>query len=128
MSAVRPSGVRSVRYRLDQVVVDAVDPQRLVRFYAALLGGDPVDRARGWSHVQPPGFPKLSFQPVLEPVSGKNRIHLDVEVDDDDALQAAVARAEELGGQRVGALVRDVEGAYQVVRDPEGNVFCVVCD
>ncbi|TXR57452.1 VOC family protein [Quadrisphaera setariae] len=118
-----------MRYRLDQVVIDAVDPQRLVRFYAALLGGDPVDRARGWSHVQPPGFPKLSFQPVPEPVTGKNRLHLDVEVDDDDdALQVATARAEELGGQRVGAPVRDDAGAYQVVRDPEGNVFCFVCD
>ncbi|PWJ51156.1 hypothetical protein SAMN06264364_12133 [Quadrisphaera granulorum] len=117
-----------MRFSLDQVVIDAVDPQQLVRFYAGLLGGEPVDRARGWSHVKPPGFPKLSFQPVPEPVAGKNRLHLDIEVDDDDALQAALARAEALGGQRVGTPVRDDAGAYQVVRDPEGNVFCFVCD
>src|SRR5262245_3277562 len=41
--------------RLNQIVVDCRDPRSLVRFWAALLGGEPVDRARGWSHVELPG-------------------------------------------------------------------------
>jgi hypothetical protein len=54
-----------MRVRLDQIVVDSHGPSSsVVRFWAALLGGDSVDRARGWFHVEPPGFPRLSFQPV----------------------------------------------------------------
>jgi len=111
--------------RLDQVVIDAVAPSSLVRFWAELLGGDPVDRARGWAHVRPPGFPKLSFQPVPEGKTVKNRLHLDIEVDD---IEAAAEEAERLGAERVGRVVADVEGSYLVMSDPEGNEFCFVHD
>jgi predicted PurR-regulated permease PerM len=80
-----------VRIGLDQLVIDAVSPGRLVRFWAALLGGEPVDRSHGWSHVEPPGWPRISFQPVPEPRSVKNRLHPDLAVDD---IAAAVAAAE----------------------------------
>jgi hypothetical protein len=74
------AAVRRVGLRLDQVVIDAQRPSELVRSWAALLGGEPVDRARGWAHVVAPALPKLSFQPVPVGRSGKNRLHLDVEV------------------------------------------------
>lgn len=112
-----------MRARLDQIVVDAVRPRELVRFWAGLLGGAVVDRESGWSHTEPPGFPVLAFQPVPEPRTTKNRLHLDVEVDDiPTAAEAAVG----LGGQRVGEVVVDSQGAFQVMRDPEGNEFCFV--
>ncbi|HWO66842.1 MAG TPA: VOC family protein [Umezawaea sp.] len=112
-----------MRARLQQIVVDSRDPARLVRFWAALLGGAPVDRALGWSHVEPPESPRMSFQPVPEGKAVKNRLHLDVDVDD---IAAAAARCEELGATRVGDLVVDESGSFQVMLDPEGNEFCLV--
>ncbi|MGW0807995.1 VOC family protein [Nonomuraea sp. NPDC002799] len=114
-----------MRVRLNQIVVDCRDPQRLVRFWAALLGGDPVDRARGWSHVEPPGGVRLAFQPVAEDKAGKNRLHLDIEV---DAIEPATTHALRLGATRLGGTVTDDQGSFQVMADPEGNEFCFVCD
>ena len=53
-----------MRAHLDQIVIDANDPSRLVRFWSSLLGGTPVDREHGWSHVVVPGVARLAFQPV----------------------------------------------------------------
>ncbi|MGF1662742.1 MAG: VOC family protein [Kineosporiaceae bacterium] len=113
--------------RLDQIVVDCRRPATLVRFWAALLGGEPVDRARGWSHVQPPGFPRISFQPVPEVKVAKNRLHLDVEVPP-GGIPAAADRAERLGAIRAGGVVTDESGSFQIMTDPEGNEFCFVSD
>jgi hypothetical protein len=114
-----------MRARLDQIVVDCREPRALVRFWAGLLGGDPVDRALDWSHVEPPGFPRLAFQPVPEGKAVKNRLHLDIEVDD---ISVAAALAERLGAVRIGRLVTDEQGSFYVTRDPEGNEFCFVHD
>ncbi|NUW43068.1 VOC family protein [Nonomuraea rhodomycinica] len=114
-----------MRVRLNQIVVDCRDPRSLVRFWAALLGGDPVDRARGWSHVEPPEGVRLAFQPVAEDKAVKNRLHLDIEV---DAIEPATAHALRLGATRIGETVTDDKGSFQVMADPEGNEFCFVCD
>ncbi|GGS44420.1 MULTISPECIES: VOC family protein [Actinokineospora] len=112
-----------MRARLDQLVIDCLEPAVLARFWAGLLGGDVVDRASGWSHTDPPGFPRLAFQPVPDPRTTKNRLHLDVEVDD---IRAAAETAVGLGAQRMGGLMSDAKGSFQVMRDPEGNEFCFV--
>lgn len=109
--------------RLHQVVVDAHDPARLARFWAALLGGEPIHRELGWSHVEPPGVVRMSFQPVPEVKVIKNRLHLDLEVDD---IGTATAEAVALGATRAGDLVTDEQGSFQVMRDLEGNEFCFV--
>ncbi|MEU4579130.1 VOC family protein [Nonomuraea sp. ATR24] len=109
--------------RLGQIVIDCRDPHGLVRFWAALFGGDPVDRAADWSYVEPPGGVRLAFQQVPEGKAGKNRLHLDVEV---AAIEPAAARAVELGATRLGATVTDAQGSFQVMADPEGNEFCFV--
>ncbi|KPM52519.1 glyoxalase [Frankia sp. R43] len=111
--------------RLDQIVVDCRDPSSLVRFWAGLLGGEPVDRAFGWSHVEPPGFVRLAFQPDPDVKRAKNRLHLDIEVDE---LATAVTEAVRQGAVRIGTTVTTDLGAYQVMADPEGNEFCLVCD
>jgi catechol 2,3-dioxygenase-like lactoylglutathione lyase family enzyme len=116
-----------MRIRLQQIVVDTRDPARLVRFWAALLGGEPVDRTDGWAYVRPPGFPPLTFQPVPEEKAGKNRLHLDLEVGPGE-IPAAVARAAELGASPVGGLVTDDSGRFHVLTDPDGNEFCFVSD
>ncbi|WP_073950321.1 VOC family protein [Streptomyces kebangsaanensis] len=112
-----------MRAQLRQIVVDCREPKTLVRFWAQLLGGDPVDRARGWSHVEPPGFARLAFQPVPESRAAKNRLHLDIAVDD---IEAATAEAVRLGAVKVGETVTDDQGSFQAMLDPEGNEFCFV--
>lgn len=110
---------------LDQVVVDCSDAATLARFWAALLGGEPVDRPSGWSHVKVEGWPRVAFQPVPEGKSVKNRLHFDIEVDD---IHAATQRAVELGAVKQGEVQPDDEGRFQVMLDPEGNEFCFVSD
>ncbi|MEV4550835.1 VOC family protein [Nonomuraea wenchangensis] len=112
-----------MRGRVSQIVVDCRDPASLVGFWAALLGGEPVHRARGWSHVAPPGGVRLAFQPVAEGKAVKNRLHLDIEV---EAIGPAVAAAVRLGAAPIGEQVVDDQGAFQVMADPEGNEFCFV--
>ncbi|MFG2116875.1 VOC family protein [Streptomyces sp. NPDC048718] len=112
-----------MRARVQEIVFDCAGPAALVRFWAALLGGTPVDRSPDWSYVDPPGFVRLAFQRVPEGKAAKNRVHLDVEVAD------PVAAAEEvlaLGAGRSGAPVTDEQGTFQVMVDPEGNEFCFV--
>ncbi|WP_344024595.1 VOC family protein [Streptomyces luteireticuli] len=110
-----------MRVRVGEIVVDCRDPQRLVRFWAGLLGGEPVDRTPDWSYVDPPEFVRLAFQQVPESKQVKNRLHLDLEV---DAADAAVTEALRLGATRLGEPVTDDHGSFQVMADPEGNEFC----
>ncbi|MFF7246741.1 VOC family protein [Embleya sp. NPDC008237] len=112
-----------MRIDLHQIVVDAREPGALVRFWAGLLGGEPVDRERGWSHVEPPGSARMAFQPVSEDKAGKNRLHLDLRVAD---LDEAVALAISLGASARGPVVTDEQGSFRVMLDPEGNEFCFV--
>ncbi|MEV7010722.1 VOC family protein [Streptosporangium sp. NPDC051022] len=109
--------------RQSQIVVDCASPARLAVFWGRLLGGTSAHRDPGWSYVDPPGGLRLAFQRVPEPKAGKNRLHLDLAVDD---VPAAAEAAAALGGECVGGLMRDEVGAFQVMRDPEGNEFCLV--
>lgn len=109
--------------RLDQIVVDCQDPARLVRFWAGLLGGSPVDREHGWAHVVPPGWPRISFQPVPEAKAVKNRLHIDIDVDD---IAEATEQAVGLGAATQGGVQTDEQGSFQVLLDPAGNEFCFV--
>src|SRR2546421_12516815 len=96
---------------LDTVTLDALHPGRLARFYSAVLDlpiiGESDDHAQLAPYV--PGTPSLLFLQVPDVKSGKNRWHLDFQVDD---VAAAVARCEELGAQRVtgGPLAGPVRG------------------
>ena len=109
--------------RAVEVCVDVVDPRPVADFWSALLGysvdGDADAR---WVHlVPPPGLPVLNLQRVPEPKTTKNRLHLDVFVDDPVEW---ITRAEELGAVRV-RLHDDPEDWFCVMTDPGGNEFCV---
>jgi predicted enzyme related to lactoylglutathione lyase len=103
------------------VTFDAARPDELARFWAGALGwlqdGTRVESPSG-------GAPRLNFEPVEDPKLGKNRVHLDVNVDD---REAHVQRLVGLGATKV-ADVDDEGGEYgwTVMQDPEGNEFCVV--
>ncbi|MCP9959855.1 VOC family protein [Streptomyces sudanensis] len=112
-----------MRATVSEIVFDCADPAALARFWAGLLGGDPVDRDPDWSYVDPPGFVRVAFQRVPEGRAAKNRLHLDLSGGD---VESAAERAVALGAVRVGGLVRDAYGGFRVMRDPEGNEFCFV--
>jgi len=111
--------------RLDVVAIDCNDPGPLVAFWSQVLGTTVASREDDWIALAPvpEGGPHLAFQVVPEPKSGKNRVHLDVNVDD---LATATPRVEQLGATRVGNVVVEDDGSYQVMLDPGGNEFCLV--
>lgn len=114
-----------MRATVNEIVFDCADPGRLARFWAGLLGGEPVDRSAEWSYIEPPGFVRVAFQRVPEGKAVKNRLHLDLDADD---VEAAADEAVKQGAVRVGGVVTDEQGRFQVLRDPEGNEFCFVGD
>lgn len=103
--------------------MDCQDPAALAEFWSSVLGGEPVHRNDAWSFIDPPGWTRLAFQRVPESKRGKNRLHIDVHVDD---VPAASAEAEALGAARIGTIHLTAAGTFQVLRDPEGNEWCVV--
>jgi predicted enzyme related to lactoylglutathione lyase len=109
--------------RLDEVVVDCLDPHALALFWQRVLGGDVVVQSDEWVAVTPPSGITVSFQRVPEPKTVKNRVHLDVMVDD---YHEAATKAEAFGAHRVGAPQVDELGGFQVMHDPEGNEFCFI--
>ena len=112
--------------RLAYVVVDAHDPARLAAFYGPLLGVGVHWAHEGgqWVVLAPPapGATTMLFQRVPDPTPGKNRLHIDLHVPD---LESATDRAEELGATR-DRDVRELGLHWRLMRDPEGNVFCLV--
>jgi predicted enzyme related to lactoylglutathione lyase len=107
------------------LVIDATDPERLTTFWCAMLGVE-VDSSIGDGQfiVLSPTKDGLTvgFQKVPEHKTGKNRVHLDLVVED---LDAATSEIEELGGQWLEpGITRDLEGfAWRTMADPEGNEF-----
>ena len=130
-----------------QVVVDCVDPERLARFWAEALGlkldwewndetvewmrqsGLPESEFGSRSAISDPGGvrPRMFFQRVPEDKVVKNRVHIDVKADEGQ-LEVEVERLVGLGA----SVDHRFEGDYGpfhevhfVMRDPEGNEFCV---
>jgi catechol 2,3-dioxygenase-like lactoylglutathione lyase family enzyme len=109
--------------RIDEVVFDCTEPAVLARFWAGVLGGQPVVRDDSWHFVDVPGFTRMAFQRVPEGKSGKNRLHLDVDV---PSIDVAVEQAVGLGATAVGDRHTTAAGSFQVLLDPEGNEWCLV--
>ena len=111
------------------VIVDSRDPDRITPFWCALLGVEVLENRNGGQYVslQPapclPGSMMLVFQRVPETKTGKNRVHVDMFVED---LAAETARVEELGGRWTEpGTVNDGGWLSRVMVDPEGNEFCI---
>jgi len=107
------------------VTIDCVDPQRVARFWSALLGREPGPSQNGWVYLghRCDPQPRLVFQPVPEPKAGKVRIHIDVTVDN---VERAIELVTSLGGRTTGERHDYDEGAVVVMADPEGHEFCLV--
>lgn len=106
-----------------QLVVDARDPAALSRFWAEALvlsvlyeAPDEVTIGR-----DPGAYPGICFVAVTDAKVAKNRLHIDIDPDDQDA---EVDRLLALGARRVDIGQGDV--TWTVLADPEGNEFCVL--
>lgn len=135
-----------------QIVIDCTGPHALADWWAEVLGwqveqqdeafirrmvetgaaaesdttthrGRLVWRVGAAVNSPDPDRPRLLFQAVPEPKSGKNRLHLDVRVGP-DRRAAEVERLLQLGATE---LWRGAQGPFEWVTmaDPEGNEFCV---
>jgi predicted enzyme related to lactoylglutathione lyase len=109
--------------RLGEIVIDCHDPVRLAEFWQRVLGGYIVRQSHDWVALEPPTGLTVSFQWVPETKTVKNRVHLDIDVGD---MLEATAAAEAAGATRVGEVVYDELGGFQVMADPEGNEFCLI--
>lgn len=110
--------------RINEIVVDCLDPTVLATFWSAVLGADAVVTDPDWATVRDrlTGL-SVAFQRVTEPKRVKNRVHLDIEVHE---LAPAVAGCLALGATAVASVIDDEDGAFQVMLDPEGHEFCLV--
>lgn len=97
------------------IVIDATDLDLLTDFWSRLLDLDITRREADWASLGA----NLAIQRVPEAKTAKNRVHLDLVVDD---FPDAVARATELGARPVEDMR---ENLWQVWQDPEGNEFCL---
>jgi predicted enzyme related to lactoylglutathione lyase len=109
--------------RWEQIVVDAEDPARLARWWAEALGyqilheePDEVEIRR--RHDELPG---LLFGTSPDKKTVKNRLHIDLRPDDQEA---EVERLVDMGARLADIGQHDV--SWVVLADPEGNEFCVL--
>jgi hypothetical protein len=122
--------------RLHDIVFDSRHPASIARFWAAVLDGyrvAPYDEAelarlRGAGVFDPEddpnvlvegpdGQPRIFFQLVTEPKTVKNRVHLDLRCD------RVADELDRLTG--LGASVVSQYADHLLLRDPEGNEFCL---
>jgi hypothetical protein len=136
-----------------QVTFDCADPDKLAGFWAAALGYKKQDPPQGYNSwedwlkahnipqemwnsasaiVDPEGKqPRIFFQQVPEGKIAKNRLHFDVNVSagkpPEERRQTVLAEVERfvsLGAEQVGPMEQRGE-FWVVMRDPEGNEFCL---
>lgn len=141
-------------YTKIQVVFDAAEPAKLAEFWALALGyvqqpppegfdtwedfgrsiGMPEERFGDQAAIIDPegAGPRIFIQRVPEGKTAKNRVHLDIRVAEAGTSEAElerlisekVARLTEAGASLVEHNT-DFRGNAMVMRDPEGNEFCV---
>jgi hypothetical protein len=134
-----------------QITFDCADPHAQASFWAQVLGTEVEDHSdladklvadglmpaedrivingrsafRDVAACRDPsgGEPRMFFQRVPESKVAKNRMHADIHVEPDRKL-AEVERLEKLGAQLIGTH-SDRGPVTYVMRDPEGNEFCL---
>jgi predicted enzyme related to lactoylglutathione lyase len=108
-----------------ELVLDCAEPTKLAQFWREALDYRDYYTDTNLAVLVPKegiGSPLL-LQGVPEPKSGKNRMHLDIVVDD---VEAETHRLQALGADRIDEGVQSFGGTRWVrMSDPEQNEFCV---
>jgi catechol-2,3-dioxygenase len=110
------------------VNMDCVDIDEMTRFWSSALGYQVTGELGPFRALRDPDGvgPKVVLQRVADPTRGKNRLHLDLYVDARAALDREVDRLVGLGARRAEDGWHELDDeSWQVMHDPEGNVFCV---
>ena len=115
--------------RIQCLDVDCLDPSVVAHFWQEALGWRRTREEPDEIVLEPPAgspqdgvAPDLLFLRVPDPTPGKNRLHLDLRPDDQDA---EVERLISLGARRA-SIGQPDEVTWVVMADPEGNEFCVL--
>jgi len=106
-----------------ELCIDVNDPVLESTFWCEFLGYRVVGaNDERWVHMEHPnGLPVINLQRVPEPKGIKNRLHLDVYVDEPHFW---IDRAVLLGASAV-RVNDDVNDWFCVMNDPEHNEFCI---
>jgi len=122
--------------KFTELAIDCADPGGLARFWCSVLDYEVQNEddrivtigsrmvPEGKNHCGPVP-PTLTFAPVPEDKTVKNRLHLDLNPAD-RAQDEEVHRLLDLGARRADVGQGDV--SWVVLADPEGNEFCVLAD
>jgi catechol 2,3-dioxygenase-like lactoylglutathione lyase family enzyme len=105
--------------RLGSIVLNVSDIDRAAQFWSRALG-----------YTSRPANPAFLFSdggegPRLH-LDSEDRTHLDLWVSDAEEQAAEVERLVALGARRVEDWAYPDDADFVVLRDPEGNLFCVV--
>jgi hypothetical protein len=122
--------------KFTELAIDCADPHALAQFWCSVLDyevqadddgfvtiGSPVVPQDG-NHPGPVP-PTLTFAPVPEGKTVKNRLHLDLNPTDREQDEE-VRRLLDLGARP--ADVGQGDASWVVLADPEGNEFCVLAN
>jgi ribosomal-protein-alanine N-acetyltransferase len=120
--------------RMANVVMDCASVAKLASFWSAVTGyrpapgeppwDDPEWNDAGWVTIRDPEgrAPKFAFQGVPEGEVVKNRVHLDLMAEDEEA---EAAKIQELGATFL-RRSDNPEDPFVTLADPEGNEFDVI--
>ena len=108
--------------RIETVVLDAPDIDRLTTFYAELAGWRVAERDSDWNTIETGDGRRISFQLAPDHIAPQwpgqehpQQFHLDLQV---DGIEAAAARAEQLGATRLAT-----GPSWITMADPAGHPF-----
>lgn len=121
--------------KFTELAIDCSDPEKLARFWCAVLDYEQQDDEDGviiiGSPLVPEGKrrpgsvpPRLAFARVPEGKSVKNRLHIDVNATDREQHEE-VRRLLDLGARHADVGQTGTE-SWTTLCDPEGNEFCVL--
>ena len=107
---------------LGSTVINCADMEVMTRFWTAVLGLVPSTASAGDDfRVLRGDGANISLQVADTAVTARDQMHLDLYTDDKDA---EVARVVGLGAAWVRTSA-DPDDDFDVLRDPEGNEFCI---
>lgn len=109
--------------RLGSTVINCADIETMTDFWCAALDLEPNRREPGddFRVLRGPQV-NLSLQVATSLVSARDQMHLDLYTSE---MDTEAERLRVLGAQWVRRGVEDPDDTYIVMRDPEGNEFCV---
>jgi predicted enzyme related to lactoylglutathione lyase len=119
--------LRGMSLHINSLTVDCHEPSVVAEFWTAALGWHALSSSDDGVLVAPyveyrPDVVPIYFQRNPDEKRVKNRWHLDLAPDDQDA---EVARLEGMGATRVD-IGQGTDVSWVVMADPEGNEFCVL--